>query len=74
MTQFVIIPNNIEGVELILKRLRESGCIASSDLADGIDKTLHVLEDGELKHIQIFELDEEPIKAGPFEVIKGGKT
>lgn len=41
---FLVQLNNLQGVELICKRLRESGCIASSQLADGIEKTLLVVE------------------------------
>jgi hypothetical protein len=37
---FIIRINQLQGVELILRALRGSGCIASSDLADGIEKTL----------------------------------
>ncbi len=41
---FVIHLNQVEGVELILKALREraatKGCVASGDLANGIEKTL----------------------------------
>ena len=37
---FIINIERLEGVELVLKALRESGCIASGDLADGIEQTL----------------------------------
>jgi len=46
---FLIILGQIEGVELILKALHErsdeKGCIASSDLAKGIEKNLLTTND-----------------------------
>ena len=57
MSQFAIFINQIEGVDLIIKALRnqqfEHGCIASSDLADGIEKNLCIMtEDGGMKPAQ----------------------
>lgn len=44
---FVIQLEQIDGVELILKALRETPCIASHQLADGIEAHLiYVDEDG----------------------------
>lgn len=41
---FVININDVAGVDLLLKalreRCREKGCIASGDLADGIERTI----------------------------------
>jgi hypothetical protein len=56
MSQFVIILNDIQGVDLIMKALAyqytEKNCLASSDLHDGIIKTLHMLDNDTLYPIQ----------------------
>ena len=66
MAQFVIILNQIEGVDLILKALQsqytEKGCLASFDLHAGIMKNLHLLEDDLLIPLQppVVDTPEEP--------------
>lgn len=46
---YLIKVNQLKGVELILKALRNTHCIASHDLADGIEKTLlYVEQDGRM--------------------------
>jgi hypothetical protein len=42
---FLIPINELQGIELILKALRGTGCIASSQLADGIEKSLFYVSD-----------------------------
>ena len=85
MSRFVIILNDIRGVDLIVQRLRESGCIASAELASGIENNLYIMEDdGNLTQSDPeVEQDVEltPVKekkeskvVHPFQVINGGKS
>ena len=81
MSRFVIILNDIRGVDLIVQRLRESGCIASADLANGIENKLYIMEedgnitpsDSEVEPAPVEE-KEEPKVVHPFQVIDGGKS
>jgi hypothetical protein len=43
---YAIFLNKMEGVELILKALRKQSCIASQELAVGIQANLHYAEEG----------------------------
>jgi hypothetical protein len=74
---FIIKLNQIEGVELILNALREryqyKGCVASGDLADGIERYL-IYEDSE-GNVLPHNLQDTPdtVSRPTFGVIKGGK-
>lgn len=71
MSQFVIILNNLDGVDLILKALserhNERGCVASGDLHEGILNKLYMLEDGKLTLVSLpgNEPIPEPMKKVP---------
>lgn len=51
---YIVYLNKLEGVELITKALRKTTCIASHDLAAGIERNLHYLdEDGVVRPMSL---------------------
>ena len=80
MSQYMIIINQLQGVELVLNALRSTSCIASHDLADGIVQNLYYKDDaGKMYRVDPVQEEPEPEvekKAPvnhPFQVIEGGK-
>lgn len=70
---YVIILNRLEGVDLILKALRKTTCIASHDLAEGINKNLQFVgEDGVPRRLDRSHERVEPVKQ-KLTLVKGGK-
>jgi len=78
MSHFVILITKIEGVDLVLRALRSTSCIASHDLAEGIENNLCWLDDkGVLTKIEN-PIDKEPEviekkKPQPFSIVKADK-
>lgn len=79
---YCILLNRLEGVELVLKALRQTQCIASHTLADGIEANLCEFKDGVLVRVNTEELPARREKSGEydrnsvtsaFSVLKGGK-
>jgi len=65
---FVIVLNDIRGVELVTKALRETNRIDGRQLADGIENTVQYVDD------ITFETTKPAAPGGPLTVIDGGKS